>query len=157
MPPSVTFVTVCPLGTEWLLISANCLWVKLRPLCTLPLQLGDTTSLLQATPGSMWGDTECGSLAGEMLFSDNSFSAARCGDASRVPRQLSFRWSTSLWLHWQRWETNDLEKSSKAIELLLDTEYVQARIQSIHTVIHIQTHKHFCHGAEENMLTEPWG
>lgn len=74
----------------------------------------------------MGGDTECRSLTGVLLFSDNSFSAARCGDASWVPRQLSFRWNSSLRLYWQPWETNDLEKSSTAIQLILDTEQVSA-------------------------------
>lgn len=32
----MTFVTVAPLGPEWLLISTNCLWVKFRPLRTPP-------------------------------------------------------------------------------------------------------------------------
>lgn len=116
----MTFVTVCPLGTGWLLISANCLCFELRPSCTLPLQLGGTTILLRATLASTSGRTE----GEEMLFNDNSFSVARCGDASRVPRQLSFRWSSSLWLHRQPWETNDLVKGSKAIQLTLYTEHV---------------------------------
>lgn len=114
MPPSVTCVTLCPLGTEWLLISANCLWVQLRPLCALPLQLGDTTTLLQATPRSTRGDTVWGSPAGETLLGDNGFSAARCGDASRVPRQLSFRRSSGLWLHRQPWETLKKKKKQKS-------------------------------------------
>lgn len=151
MPPSVTFVTVCPLGTEWLLISANCLCVQLRPLCTLPLQLGDTTSLLQATLGSMGGDTECGSLTGQMLFSDNSFGAARCG--AGCPGNCHSGGAAAFDCA-DRLEKN-LEKNSKAIQFLLNAEHVQACIQCIHIVIHMHTHKHFCHGAQENMLTEP--
>lgn len=58
----------------------------LMPLCTLLLQLGDTTSLLDSALTPMKGDER---VTRELLFSSDSFNAAGCGDADRVPRQLS--------------------------------------------------------------------
>lgn len=86
---SVTFVTVCPLGTVWLLISANCLWVKFRHSCTLLLQLGDANHLV--TSHSVVYEGRYRAREPRRRNALQFSCAAGCGDASRVPRQLSFQ------------------------------------------------------------------
>lgn len=96
-----------PLGTEWLLISANCLWVRAQTR-TLPATSARMNKHLVSSHSTVGDGEMCNGGVIEREGKKKSSlvttcsAALRCGDSSG--EQLWFRWSSSLWSHGWPWE-----------------------------------------------------